>query len=211
MSKFVLLMRSREADLGPWLLEHLAARPWAAKALRLVAQIACSGPGGAGDQKPSLYDAVIECWGDSSLAPDIARDAGLSERAVLDLRVSEELVVKGGVPTTMGPSPGVSQLTFLEGRADLPRSTWLARWAQHARLAIEVHVGMDRYVQDRLVPSTMKGADWFGMAHLHFPDERALREGLFRTEGDVARIGADVAGFVGGHATMLAAEYVLKV
>ena len=210
MTKIVALVRSRESDLGPWLLDNLAARPWAEKAVRLAVQIGCAGPDDAPDREPPPYDAVIECWGDPSLAEQVVRDAALFARAVLDVRGSEEIVAKGSVPTLAGRSPGISQLTFLKGRADLPRSALLARWSQHAPLAIEVHVGMDRYVQDHFTPAEANDSDWFGMAHLHFPDDLSLRDGLFRTEGDIARIGTDVAGFVGCHATMHAAEYVLK-
>lgn len=48
------------------------------------------------------------------------------------------------------------------------------------------------------------------MAHLHFTDEAALRDGLFRSADDIAIIAADVAEFVQDYATMLAIEHVFK-
>jgi len=69
---------------------------------------------------------------------------------------------------------------------------------------------MNRYVQDRLAPGADGAAPWFGMAHLHFPDEAALRDGLFRTPADIEAIIADVAEFVSNHVTMLATEHVIK-
>lgn len=209
MVKTVALLRARESDLQSWLIEEIAARPWAVEADRIALQLAIVEPAGdGGGPARLLYDAVIECWGPRALCEQIARDRDIARRAEFDLRPSVEAVAKGQDDWRIGQTPGISQLTFLSAQTGMARAEAQARWARHVPLALEVHFGMNRYVQDHLAPG--EAGDWFGMAHLHFADARALREGLFRRDEDIDRIAADVAGFVGNHATVLATEHVVK-
>jgi len=208
VAKTVVLARARDTDaegFRRWLLaDH--ARWLAPLADRLALQLATPAPG---DGPP--YDAVIELWSATPLDSVIAADEALTTRAELDIRASEEVVAKDerdGI--TIGATPGLSQLSFTRPIAGMAHEETLRHWSDHIPLAREIHVGMNRYVQDRLAPGAKGAAPWFGMAHLHFPDEAALRDGLFRTPADIEAITADVAEFVGGYATMLAVEHIIK-
>ena len=189
MAKTVVLARVRDADAEDfrrWLLVEHAPRALAPLADRLALQLATPVPGG----EAPPYDAVIELWSDVSLAATIAKDE------------------RGGIAT--GATPGISQLSFTQPIAGMAHEETLRHWSEHILLARDIHVGMNRYVQDRLAPGADGAAPWFGMAHLHFPDEAALRDGLFRTPADIEAIIADVAEFVSNHVTMLATEHVIK-
>jgi len=209
MAKTVVLARARCADaegFRRWLLTEHAPRRLAPLADRLVLQLATPAP-----DEASLYDAVIELWSAAPLAAAIAADAALAGHAELDIRASEEVIAKderGGIAA--GATPGLSQLSFTRPIEGMAREETLRHWSEHIPLACAIHVGMNRYVQDRLAPGADGAAPWFGMAHLHFPDDATLRDGLFRTPEDIAAITADVAEFVGGYATMLATEHVIK-
>lgn len=209
MAKTVVLARARDADAGGfrhWLLTEHAPQRLASLADRVVLQLATPGP----DEAPP-YDAVIELWSDTSLVTAIAADETLAAHAELDIRASEEVIAKDerdGI--AIGATPGLSQLSFTQPIAGMAHEETLRHWSEHIPLARAIHVGMNRYVQDRLAPGTDGTVLWFGMAHLHFPNKAALRDGLFRTPQDIEAITADVAEFVSGHATMLAVEHVIK-
>lgn len=209
VAKTVVLARARDADAGGfrrWLLADHAPQHLAPLADRLALQLAMPD---ADDAPP--YDAVIELWSAAPLGEAITADEALASRAILDVRASEEVIAKDERDgTAIGATPGVSQLSFTRPIAGMAREETLRHWSEHIPLAREIHVGMNRYVQDRLAPGAEGAEPWFGMAHLHFPDEAALRDGLFRTPEDIEAITADVAEFVGGYATMLAVEHVIK-
>ena len=211
--KTVLLLREA-GDLSA-LPNLIAARPWAAQAGRIAVQVGMAAPVEAGgDPVPPLYDAVVEIWSDAPVADAIAADP-LFIAIKTDVRTSQEVVGKPGAgpgsgAAPMGVTPGLSQLSFIRALDDLPRSEIERHWQEHIPLAKAIHVGMNRYVQDRLSPGGVDASPWFGMAHLHFPDETALRDGLFRSADDIAVITADVAEFVADHATMLAVEHIVK-
>ncbi|SCW61272.1 conserved hypothetical protein [Sphingobium faniae] len=203
MKRVILLRgpRSGTVDAAPgW----AAAQPWAADATRIVVHVGFSAPvepGGA--DRPPAYDAVIELWSDA--APDI--DALHADWAEATIRSSAQVIGKPAArPVPVGITPGLSQLSFIRAIDGLPLAEAERHWDEHIPLARAIHIGMNRYVQDRLSPPD----PWFGMAHLHFPDEAALRDGLFRSPEDVAVINADVAEFVSDYATMLAIEHVVK-
>lgn len=205
MKRVILLRgpRSGTVDAAPaW----AAAQPWAADATRIVVHVGFPAPAEAdGPALPPAYDAVIELWSDTALAIDA--DRLRADWMQADIHISTEVVGKPAArPMQTGATPGLSQLSFIRAIDGLPRAEVERHWDEHIPLAREIHVGMDRYVQDRLSPAD----PWFGMAHLHFPSEAALREGLFRSPEDVAVIGADVAEFVSDYATMLAIEHVVK-
>jgi len=177
---------------------------WAEAAMRLVVHVGLPAPVEAGGApQPPTYDAVVEIWADAPVAPD-AFDGGW-DRAIV--RASTPVIGKAPMAEVgVGVTPGLSQLSFIRAIDGMARAEVERHWDEHIPLARDIHVGMNRYVQDRLSPAD----PWFGMAHLHFPDEAALREGLFRNADDVALIIADVAEFVQDYATMLAVEHVVK-
>jgi len=187
----------------------LRESPWAAQASRIAVHLAVPAPAEAGRQPlPPAYDAVIEAWSDAPL--DMAGDAALAGLGTLEVFSSREVIGKAEGLAPVGATPGLSQLTFIRAIEGMPRSEAERHWDEHIPLAREIHVGMDRYVQDRLSPAGPGTSPWFGMAHLHFPDEVSLREGLFRTAEDIAVITEDVAEFVCDHITILATEHVVK-
>jgi len=209
--KTVVLLHSPDPAFVEGLPALLRHRPWATEASRIVVHLPLpSVPASEEESACAPCDAVIEIWSSEAVHPFIATDAALAG-AWLDIRGSEEIIGKAGegMPPP-GVTPGLSQLSFIEAIADLPRSEVERHWSEHIPLADAIHIGMNRYVQDRFSPAESANARWFGMAHLHFPDERALTEGLFRRPEDIALITTDVAEFVAEHATMTVIEHVVK-
>jgi len=188
----------------------LRERPWAAQASRIAVHLGMPAPTAAGGPPlPPPYDVVIELWSDEWL--DIAEDAVLAALGTLEVYDSREVIGKAGEGRPpVGATPGLSQLSFIQAIDGMPRGESERHWDEHIPLACDIHVGMSRYVQNRLSPAGPGARPWFGMAHLHFPDEAALRQGLFRTPEDIRVITEDVAEFVSDHITMLATEHVVK-
>lgn len=208
--KTVVLLRARGEAPLPELPAMLGAVPWAAQASRIVVHLGIPAPVEAGGPAVApVYDAVIEAWSDAPL--DIAGDAVPAALGAVEVHASQEVIGKPGAgPAPVGITPGLSQLSFIQAIDGMPRSETERHWDEHIPLACAIHVGMNRYVQDRLFPARGSASRWFGMAHLHFPDETALRDGLFRSPEDIRIITEDVAEFVSDHATMLAVEHVVK-
>ncbi|KEQ54404.1 hypothetical protein [Sphingobium chlorophenolicum] len=193
--KSVILLRGPRTAQSParWAM----IQPWAMAAERIVVHVGLPAP------VPPVYDAVIELWSDAAVDADSFR----ADWDQAEVRSSTQVVGKPAAePLSVGVTPGLSQLSFIRAIDGLPRTEVERHWDEHIPLACEIHVGMNRYVQDRLSPA----APWFGMAHLHFPSEAALRDGLFRSAEDIAVIGADVAEFVSDYATMTAIEHIVK-
>lgn len=202
--KRVILLRGPRSTMAASPSEWAGAQPWAGMAERIVVHVGQHAPSEEGGPPSSpVYDAVIELWTDAAFDADSLR----SDWEQVEVRSSTQVVGKAATEApAVGVTPGLSQLSFIRALADLSRQEVERHWDEHIPLACEIHVGMNRYVQDRLSPAD----PWFGMAHLHFPSEAALRGGLFRTPEDIAVIGADVAEFVSDYATMLAIEHVVK-
>ncbi|AEG51160.1 Ethyl tert-butyl ether degradation EthD [Sphingobium chlorophenolicum L-1] len=193
--KSVILLRGPRTAQSParWAM----VQPWAKASKRIVVHVGLPAP------VPPVYDAVIELWSGAAVDADSFR----ADWEQAEVRSSTQIVGKPAAePLSVGVTPGLSQLSFIRAIDGLPRTEVERHWDEHIPLACEIHVGMNRYVQDRLSPA----APWFGMAHLHFPSEAALRDGLFRSAEDIAVIGADVAEFVGDYATMTAIEHIVK-
>lgn len=203
------VMLVREAERGA--LVDLPARLTGWKRLgevdRLVVHLATADP--RAPDVATVYDAAIELFGERRLADVLCGD--LLEGHVVEAHGSREVFGKG-CDTLPGPGivPGFSQLSFIRPLPGMSCADVERHWSEHIPLAVAIHVGMTRYVQDRFDEAGKTGAGWFGMAHLHFPDADVLRNGLFRTPEDVAAITEDVAEFVADHATMLAIEHVVK-
>lgn len=206
--KSVILLREFRSGRVDDLPMALASQPWADAAERIVVQLGMPAPiEPGGDMVPPIYDAVVELWSD---AP-IELSGMTADWTLVDARSSHEVIGKAAERTPpVGVTPGLSQLSFIQAIDAMPRAESERHWDEHIPLARAIHVGMNRYVQDRLSPAGEGARPWFGMAHLHFPDEAALRDGLFRSPEDVAVIGADVAEFVSHYASMLAIEHVVK-
>lgn len=209
--KTVIFLRAREQAARALLLSMLVDRPWVDRASRMVVQMGVTTPADPGDEMTPHYDAVVELWSDEPLDGLLSDDRALAAAWRLHVRISREVVGKAGNgQAPVGVTPGLSQLSFVRKIEAMPDAEAQCRWSEHIPLACAIHVGMERYVQDRLSTGAAGAEPWFGMAHLHFPSEAALRDGLFRTPADVEAITADVAEFVSDFATMLAVEHVVK-
>lgn len=206
--KSVALLSANAPDAVPWLLEHAGRWGRDDAFLRpLTVQVGVPDLSG----QPPRYEAVLEIWGADVASADSLIIEPLTDRFAVDLYFAEELVAKPAAsPPAVGITPGISSLSFIKAKPALSRAEALRHWSEHAPLACAIHWGMTRYVQNRFQRRDGATSGWFGMAHLHFPDAAASREGLFRTAEDRAAITADVAEFVDEYATMLAVEHVIR-
>ena len=208
--KTVVLLKGAGSEQVDALPQQLNAQPWSSGAMRIAVHLGMPSP--AVPDGPSIapvYDAIVEIWSDAPLQIDAVNLPG--DWDILDVRVSQEVIGKPAERIApVGITPGISQLTFIEKLDGMARSEAERHWTEHIPLANAIHVGMNRYVQDRLSPPADGAKPWFGMAHLHFPDEAAMRDGMFTTPEDVSVITADVGEFVQSYATMLAVEHVIK-
>jgi len=203
--KYVILLQGPTSTAAAHVANWVGVQRWADAAMRVIVHAGLPTPiEPGGPAMPPAYNAVIELWTDT--AP--AQDDFVAHWDQVHVRTSTQVIGKpSAAPVTAGVTPGLSQLSFIRAIHGLPRADVERHWDEHIPLALQIHVGMNRYVQDRLSPPD----PWFGMAHLHFPHEAALRDGLFRDDRDIAVITADVAEFVAHHATMLAIEHVVKI
>jgi hypothetical protein len=150
------------------------------------------------------FDAVFDCWGDPA-ALDAAR-AFLGDLPRVAVRL-DETVEKDELPRPVGRAPGVKFLSLMTFQPDLPEPTARRLWAHHAPLALEVHVGMARYVRDWV---TEGFAGFHGIAELHFPSVEAMTTRWFRDEAGRAAIAHDVGHFLLRATRLYTTEHVLK-
>lgn len=113
---------------------------------------------------------------------------------------------------SIGVSPGIKYIGLLEFHADLPDSAAKRSWAIHANLAVEVHVGMDKYVRNWVVEAPTPGCKPArGIAELHFPSEQAITDRFFDSERGMREILHDTSHFVASGARSFASEHVLRL
>ncbi|WP_137177627.1 EthD domain-containing protein [Roseomonas sp. AR75] len=150
------------------------------------------------------YDAVVDLWGDAA-ALDAAR------RVLSDLpRIAvgaAETVEKDDLPRPVGRAPGVKFLSLMTFQPDLPEAAARRLWAHHAPLALEVHIGMARYVRDWVIAGA---APFHGIAELHFPSVEAMTARWFRDAAGRAAIAHDVGHFLLRATRLYTTEHVLK-
>ncbi len=150
------------------------------------------------------HDAVLDCWGDDAALRQAA--AFLGDLARIAVRV-EEKVEKDELPRPAGRAPGVKFLSLMTFQPDLPAPAARRLWAHHAPLALEVHVGMARYVRDWVVAGA---APFHGIAELHFPSVEAMTTRWFRDAAGRAAIAHDVGHFLLRATRLYTTEHVLK-
>jgi hypothetical protein len=87
----------------------------------------------------------------------------------------------------------------LHFHADMPDSAVRRSWANHAKLAVKVHVGAERYrqhwIEERL---TADGPHYRGASELHFASRQELIEGYFDSQRGREEIVQDIAHFIAG-------------
>lgn len=180
---------------------------WPSTALRISLLVATDNDTAA----DAPADLLIQCWSElpAALPPGLAEalepDCDV-HRLDVEERVRKDVHGWHG----RGAVPGVSLLAFCTSPAGQPRHETLRHWTEHVALALAVHHGAERYIQNVVLPDDAAERPWFGIADLHFPDRDGIPGYLFRTEADVARITNDVADFIAMSPTILATEEVLR-
>lgn len=161
------------------------------------------------------FDAVLDLWGeaavlDQALALLAGHTGGLAQASV---RVAET-VEKDELPRhATGRAPGVKFLSLMTFQDDLPAAVARRLWAHHARLALQVHVGMARYVRDwveQSAPEALPVPRFQGIAELHFPSVEAMTTRWFDSEAGRAAIVHDVGHFLQRATRLYTTEHVLK-
>lgn len=156
-------------------------------------------------------DLLVECWSELPLSfPSDLAAALRPSCEVRELPIEERVRkdVDGWRPA--GVTAGVSLLAFCAPPPGQARHVTLRHWTEHVPLALAVHHGAERYVQNVVLPDAPAEAPWFGIAQLHFPDREGIPGYLFRSEADVELITRDAADFVAASPTVLVGEHVLR-
>jgi uncharacterized protein (TIGR02118 family) len=109
-------------------------------------------------------------------------------------------------------TPGVKMVCPLRRRDGLSHAAFVDHWlGTHVPLALEHHPGLSRYVtnvvDEKLSPG---GADWDGVAELHFDSAEDLSRRLFASAAAERAIRADMEKFIGQTYPYFVGEYVQK-
>ena len=108
-------------------------------------------------------------------------------------------------------SPGIKGV-YLVNRVDsMTPAQFADHWRNnHGPLAVKHHVGAWKYVQNVVLTQlTSGGPACDGIAEIHFPTARDMRERFIDSPEGGKIISADVARFVGGSQQLNCSEYVL--
>lgn len=106
--------------------------------------------------------------------------------------------------------PGIAYLGLIRFHDDLSPAAGRRLWAHHARLGLDVHVGMTRYVRSWVVGSVGEGAPTdTGVAELHFPSRDALADEFFADDRARRAIEHDTAHFIASGTRFYAEQHVL--
>ncbi len=172
-------------------------------------------PGEAAQASVPPVDAVFDLWGD---APAIERALSALATLLPDVprhmvRVDEHVEKDQLTRSAVGRVEGVKFLSLMRFQSDLSDQAVRRLWAHHARLALEVHVGMARYVRDVVVSTTSGGLElppFAGVAELHFPSAEAMHSQWFSSDAGRAAIVHDVGHFLLSATRLYTSEHVLK-
>jgi hypothetical protein len=127
-------------------------------------------------------------------------------------RVTRTVIKDDGAVETGQPSSGIKYLRGLAFHSDLPASAIRRSWANHANLAVDVHVGASRYVQWWVDEQLTADAPRIGgVAELHFAKVEDLEERFFDSPRGAKEIVQDLAHFVaGGPPRLFASDFVFS-
>jgi uncharacterized protein (TIGR02118 family) len=160
---------------------------------------------------PQRYDVVSEIWGSNATlaaAEDALRQTGRAD-VILAYDV-EEWCEKGEAPEPGNMSPGVKVIGCVAAFVGMDLGKVLAHWNAHVPLALDIHVGISRYVRNWVTRRPHSEApDYFGFPMLYFPTEKDFRERYFRSEEARALHAADIGQFVGSAVKLTTTEHVL--
>lgn len=166
---------------------------------------------GLGAARPP-YDAVIDAWGpDAAGLDDTVRSLMAGVASACHVYGVEETVILDRAPGPGKPSGGIKLIGQLMFHADMPDSAVKRSWAQHAPLAVRVHVGAGRYVQNFVTHTFGEGAPpTRGIPQMHFPTRADLIERFVDSYRGMQEILQDTAHFVAGGPRLYAREWVLR-
>lgn len=164
------------------------------------------------------FDVIVQTWvpsmaaWENAIAPFTDELTRLCSRRV-DFRITDS-TVKNDEPTSPSdrPSPGYKLLRGLTFHSDLGPAVARRLWAHHAELAVQVHVGMTRYVQHWVDESLTPGGPAIdGFSELYFPSLEAMRDRYFDSERGKNEILHDIGHFIAsGSKRFYGQEYRIK-
>jgi EthD domain len=158
------------------------------------------------------WHAVLELWGDQTLAQSPWEDAEIDRRVARRAvyRVTE-LVEKDVGPARRWPTAGPKLIVPWIGRRELTPAEQRRHWDEHVPLANRIHVGCTRYVRNWVEASAPNLAattpPYQGIAIQHFLTEQDLRERSFDSPASVQVIQDDVAEFIAEYMALQTVEY----
>lgn len=156
------------------------------------------------------YDAVIEVIGSAGCGDHLAER--LSNHMECRVLLVTETRWKDNCPMEAGQqTPGVGMVALWTPRPGVPRKDVARHFAEHGPLALEIHHGSRRYVQNWIEEPDGLDPPFAGMATHHFRSFEDVQGGMFRTEEDVAVIQADVSDFLEDVIVFYVTEHVLKL
>ena len=154
------------------------------------------------------FDLVVEIWFEGDGPAQVHRDQdgqGVVARA-FDYSVTE--IVEKDLASAEVPGVGVKSFVGILGLPGQNARDARARYDAHAPLALDVHIGLGRYVRhwvDRR--STPDAPRYIGISLLQFPTRADYIDRFYRDPEDMKLILADVAGFLSGVERLLATEH----
>ena len=156
--------------------------------------------------KAAGYDAIVDTWSDADPEGTVITLQNALDEPSLTLHVYAvaERVCK---PGRSEPQPEDADLIAAwTGAPGVAPAELDRHWREHIPLALEIHHGSIRYVQNRVErPLTRDAPPFAGIALLRFPALSAIATGLFRSAADVQTITDDVAEFIASTQVMYAA------
>jgi hypothetical protein len=204
MAKLVVLVKGNaHADFVHWYRYEFAART--RKTTEGISQWTMSIVDPAkGDAD---FDVVSELWGDPSACAAVhASDAFLKMGRALEYSV-EEFVEKGACDPSH--SSGVKVIGCVLPVIGHTREQTRSYWDAHVPLALDVHVGISRYVRNWVIAAKPDLPGFFGFPMLYFPTEADFRERYFGPGDARKRHAADIGQFVGRAVKLISTEHAV--
>jgi len=206
--QILLISRIRDEDSVPfisWLLHGFAEPSFAAD--RDLARCVINIPH-RDQESVDGFDAVAEIWGSGASLSRIYDRLLATGRLERCLRYGVvEWVEKGGVQPS-GVSPGIKVIGCVAPHAHLDPGQVKAYWDQHVPLALDIHIGISRYVRNWVTGPDPGGPNFFGFPMLYFPTLEDFRDRYFRSAEAKRLHAADVGQFVGSGVRLETTEHV---
>jgi hypothetical protein len=155
------------------------------------------------------FDIVSEIWGDAAACAAIHADGTFARRATALSYSVEESVEKGALNPVQ--TPGIKVIGCVLPVAGNSSEQTRAHWDAHVPLALDVHVGICRYVRNWVIASEAGQPGFFGFPMLYFPTEADYRDRYFGPGDARQRHAADIGQFVGGGAKLVTTEHAVAL